>query len=111
MAVHSYGIDEHANDNCLSLSGFVRWSIPVSSSSAFGDKAHVVARASWSAVLVAYLGVLGYVWFDALSNGEGWGWAVVGTLNVTFAALLLIATAWLVARVVKRTRRKPTKQL
>jgi hypothetical protein len=54
---------------------------------------------------LAYLGLLAYIWFDALSNGWGWGWALFGTLNVTAAGLLLLGIAWLVARIVRRTRR------
>ena len=54
---------------------------------------------------LAYLGLLGYIWFDAISNGWGWGWALFGTLNVTVAALALLCLTWLVARVVRRPRR------
>jgi carbon starvation protein CstA len=54
---------------------------------------------------LAYLGLLAYIWFDAVSNGWGWGWALFGTLNVTVAALALLGLTWLVARVVRRTRR------
>ena len=54
---------------------------------------------------LAYLGLLAYIWFDAISNGWGWGWALFGTLNVTVAALALLGLTWLVARVARRTRR------
>jgi hypothetical protein len=54
---------------------------------------------------VAYLGLLAFIWFDALSNGWGWGWALAGTLNVTVAALLVLGLAWLVMRIVRRARR------
>jgi len=54
---------------------------------------------------VAYLGLLAYVWFDALSNGWGWGWALFGTLNITLAALLLLGLVRLVIRIVTRSRR------
>jgi len=54
---------------------------------------------------ITYFGLLAYIWVDALSNGWGWGWAVFGTLNVTVAGLLLLGLAWLVARIVRRSRR------
>jgi hypothetical protein len=54
---------------------------------------------------MAYLGLLAYIWFDALSNGWGWPWAIVGTLDITVAALILLGLAWLVARFVRRSRR------
>jgi len=53
---------------------------------------------------LAYLGLLAYIWFDAISNGWGWGWALFGTLNVTVVALALLGLAWLVARVAGRAR-------
>jgi hypothetical protein len=52
---------------------------------------------------VAYLGLLAYIWFDALSNGWGWGWALFGTFNITVAALVLLGLGWLVARIVRRS--------
>jgi hypothetical protein len=52
---------------------------------------------------VAYLGLLAYIWFDALSNGWGWGWALFGTFNITAAALVLLGLGWLVARIVRRS--------
>jgi hypothetical protein len=52
---------------------------------------------------VAYLALLAYIWFDALSNGWGWGWALVGTINATVAALLILGLVWLVLRM--RSRR------
>ena len=52
---------------------------------------------------VAYLGLLAYIWFDALSNGWGWGWALFGTFNVTVAALVLLGLGWLVARILRRS--------
>ena len=54
---------------------------------------------------LAYLGLLAYIWFDAISNGWGWAWALLGTLNVTVAALALLGLTWLVARVARRTRK------
>ena len=54
---------------------------------------------------LAYLGLLAYIWFDAISNGWGWGWALFGTLNVTVASLVLAGIAWLVARVARRTHK------
>ena len=54
---------------------------------------------------VAYLGLLAFIWFDALSNGWGWGWALVGTLNITVASLLVLGLVWLVARIFRRARR------
>jgi hypothetical protein len=64
-----------------------------------------VARVPRFAALlgVAYLGLLAYVWFDALSNGWGWGWALFGTLNITVAALVLLGLGWLVARILRRS--------
>jgi len=53
---------------------------------------------------VAYFGLLAYIWFDALSNGWGWGWALFGTFNVTLAAILLLGLAWLVVVIVRRIR-------
>jgi hypothetical protein len=52
---------------------------------------------------VAYLGLLAYIWLDALSNGWGWGWALFGTFNVTVAALVLLGLGWLVARILTRS--------
>jgi hypothetical protein len=51
----------------------------------------------------AYHGLLAYIWFDALSNGWGWGWALFGTFNVTVAALVLLGLGWLVARILTRS--------
>jgi hypothetical protein len=31
---------------------------------------------------IPYLALLAYIWFDALSNGWAWGWAIVGTINL-----------------------------
>ena len=52
---------------------------------------------------VACLGLLAYIWFDALSNGWGWGWALFGTFNITVAALVLLGLGWLVARILRRS--------
>jgi len=52
---------------------------------------------------VAYLGLVAYIWFDALSNGWGWGWALFGTFNITIAALVLLGLGWLVTRILARS--------
>ena len=52
---------------------------------------------------VAYLGLVAYIWFDALSSGWGWGWALFGTFNITVAALVLLGLGWLVARILARS--------
>ena len=63
-------------------------------------------RVQGFALLTAfYLGLLAYIWFHALSNGWGWGWAIVGTLNLTAATGLLLGFVWLVARIARRCRR------
>lgn len=51
---------------------------------------------------VGYLALLGYIWYDALSNGWAWGWALVGTINATVAALLVLGFTWLVHRIRSR---------
>jgi hypothetical protein len=58
-----------------------------------------MARVQRAALLgIAYLALLAYIWFDALSNGWAWGWALVGTVNLTVAALLILGLVWLVRR-------------
>lgn len=66
-----------------------------------------MARVPRLAVLggLAYVGLLAYIWYDALSNGWGWGWALFGTFNITVAALVLLGLAWLVARIAARSNK------
>ena len=54
---------------------------------------------------VVFFALLAYIWFDALSNGWGWGWALFGTFNLTVAALLILGLVWLLVRIVRRSRR------
>jgi hypothetical protein len=52
-------------------------------------------------VLLAWLGLMAYVWLRSRPDW-GWGWALVGTVNLTTLALLLLAVIWLITRAVSR---------
>jgi hypothetical protein len=61
-------------------------------------------RLATAVVLVGWLGLLGYVWIWSRRDW-GVGWALVGTINFTAAALLALLVIWAVARLSKRSRR------
>jgi hypothetical protein len=60
-----------------------------------------------AAVLLAWLGLMIYVWIWTRRDW-GSGWALVGTVNVTFAALLALLVIWVVTSLVRAAGRAAT---
>ena len=58
-------------------------------------------RLAAAMLFLGWLGLLGYVWIRSRREW-GVGWALVGTLNITVAALLALLLIWGVARFRKR---------
>src|ERR687884_94133 len=50
---------------------------------------------------VGWLALMVYIWAWTLPQW-GVGWALVGTMNITFAALLALAFVWLLERTLRR---------
>jgi hypothetical protein len=62
-------------------------------------------RLAVTVVLLCWLGVLAYVWIWTRRDW-GAGWALVGTVNITIAALGALGLIWVVSRLVGRLTRR-----
>jgi len=51
-------------------------------------------------VFLTWLGLMAYVWLWSRPEW-GWGWALVGTINLTTLALVALVTILLVTRVIR----------
>ncbi|MFL5960292.1 MAG: hypothetical protein ACJ75G_08525 [Gaiellaceae bacterium] len=58
-------------------------------------------RLAAAVVLLGWVGLLLYVWVWSRRDW-GVGWALVGTVNFTLAALLALLLIWLGGRIVRR---------
>lgn len=51
-------------------------------------------------IIFAWLGLIAYLWLGG--DSWGYGWHIVGTINLTTAALLALGVVWLGSRVARR---------
>ena len=62
-------------------------------------------RLASAVVLLGWLGLLAYVWIWSRRDW-GVGWAFVGTINFTLAALLALLLIWAGGRLIRRFGRR-----
>jgi hypothetical protein len=64
------------------------------------------SQLAYIVVLLAWLGLMLYVWLWSRVDW-GVGWALAGTINLTFVALFALFLIWLIGRARGRARGSP----